>query len=181
MILTEYTAQLLELANFLNKPPFQLLSPYFKDITPLIVGKLLTSPGVLTDLCQLLTVTPREFLTFTRAPALSSAIKSFNPAIINTVAALVERNLGALLLEDSYQYLPEILLMEDETIVRKAMSFLCRDVLDNIIQQRAKHTDKMDEAKLLRTCTAPLLAELAIHLASEDEVRCERVSGLMLW
>lgn len=107
-------------------------------------------------------------------------MKSFNRAIIDTVAALVEQNPGALLLEDSYQYLPEILLMEDEATVRRAMSFLCRDVLDNIIRQRTRQTDKMDETRLLRTCTAPLLAELAMHLASDDRIRCERVSCLTL-
>lgn len=85
-----------------------------------------------------------------------------------------------MLLEDSFEYLPEILLMEDEAAVRKAMKFLCLDVLNTIIEQRTKKKDQMDEARLLRTCTAPLLAELSMHLASEDQIRCERVSGLIL-
>lgn len=168
--------QILELGTSLNKAPFQLLSPYFKQITPLIVEKLPTSPGILLDVCQLLTVTPRDFLTYTRAPALAAAIKSRNRIIIDIIASHVEQNSGALLLENAQEYLPEVLLIEDETTVRRAMSFLCRDVLNEIIQRRTRKTDGMTEARLLGSCGAPLIGELAIQLGSEDEKRRERVS-----
>ncbi|KAH7344042.1 hypothetical protein B0J17DRAFT_625622 [Rhizoctonia solani] len=161
-------AQILELASFLNKAPFQLLSPYFKQITPFIVDRLSTSSGVLHDVCQLLTVSPRDFLTYTRASALAAAIRSCNKAVIDVIAGHVEQNTGALLLENAQEYLTEILLVGDETSVRKSMSFLCRDVLNEIIQRRTRKADGMTEARLLGSCGAPLIGELVIQLGSED-------------
>ncbi|KAJ1308398.1 hypothetical protein OPQ81_004104 [Rhizoctonia solani] len=161
-------AQILELASFLNKAPFQLLSPYFKQITPLIVDRLSTSSSVLYDVCQLLTVSPRDFLTYTRASALAAAIKSRNRAVIDVIAGHIEQNTGALLLENAQEYLTEILLMGDEASVRKSMSFLCRDVLNEIIQRRTRKADGMTEARLLGSCGAPLIGELVIQLGSDD-------------
>ncbi|CAE6445919.1 unnamed protein product [Rhizoctonia solani] len=167
-------AQILELASFLNKAPFQLLSPYFKQITPFIVDRLSTSSGVLHDVCQLLTVSPRDFLTYTRASALAAAIRSCNKAVIDVIAGHVEQNTGALLLENAQEYLTEILLIGDETSVRKSMSFLCRDVLNEIIQRRTRKADGMTEARLFGSCGAPLIGELVIQLGSEDTDRYDK-------
>ncbi|CAE6451648.1 unnamed protein product [Rhizoctonia solani] len=167
-------AQILELAGFLNKAPFQLLSPYFKQITPLIVERLSTSSSALHDVCQLLTVSPRDFLTYTRASALAAAIKSCNKSVIDVIAGHVEQNTGALLLENAQEYLTEILLMGDEAGVQKSMSFLCRDVLNEIIQRRTRKADGMTEARLLGSCGAPLIGELVIQLGSEDIERHDK-------
>ncbi|CAE6465638.1 unnamed protein product [Rhizoctonia solani] len=167
-------AQILELTSFLNKAPFQLLSPYFKLITPLIIDKLSTSSSVLHDVCQLLTVSPRDFLTYTRASALAAAIRSRNKAVIDLIAGHVEQNTGALLLDNAQEYLTEILLVGDEASVRKSMSFLCRDVLNEIIQRRTRKADGMTEARLLGSCGAPLIGELVIQLGSEDGQRQEK-------
>lgn len=167
--------QILELGSCLNKAPFQLLSPYFKIITPLIVDKLLTSPGILSDVCQLLAVTPRDFLTYTKAPALLAAIKSSNRAIIDQLSVYIERNPGALLLDNAEEYIPDILFMEDEAAARKAMSFVCR-TLGEYLRRRTGKNDEMTESRLLNTCAAPLLGELVMHLGSEDSQRREKVS-----
>ncbi|CAE7142760.1 unnamed protein product [Rhizoctonia solani] len=167
-------AQILELASFLNKAPFQLLSPYFKQITPLIVDRLSTSSSALHDVCQLLTVSPRDFLTYTRASALAAAIRSCNRAVIDVIAGHVEQSTGALLLENAQEYLTEILLTGDEASVRRSMSFLCRDVLNEIIQRRTRKADGMTEARLLGSCGAPLIGELVIQLGSEDKERQEK-------
>ncbi|ELU38352.1 phosphatidylinositol 3- and 4-kinase, putative [Rhizoctonia solani AG-1 IA] len=169
-------AQILEMASFMNKAPFQLLSPYFKQITPLVVEKLSTSSDVLPDVCRLLTVSPRDFLTYTRAPALAAAIKSCNKAVIDVIAGYVEQNTGALLLENAQEYLTEILLVGSESSIRKSMSFLCRDVLNEIIQRRTRKNDEMTEARLLGSCGAPLIGELVIQLGSEDIERRDKVS-----
>ncbi|KAG8694478.1 serine/threonine-protein kinase M1, partial [Ceratobasidium sp. 395] len=165
---------ILELGTYLNKAPFQLLSPYFKLITPLIVDKLLTSPGILSDVCQILAVTPRDFLTYTKAPALLAAIKSSNRQVIETLAGHIERNPGALLLDNAEEYLPEILFMENESAARKAMSWLACNALDEYLRRRTGQSGQMDEARLLKTCAAPLLGELVMHLGSEDEKRREK-------
>ncbi|CAE6443988.1 unnamed protein product [Rhizoctonia solani] len=167
-------AQILELASFLNKAPFQLLSPYFKLITPLIVDKLSTSSSVLHDVCQLLAVSPRDFLTYTRASALAAAIRLRNKAVIDVIAGHVEQNTGTLLLENAQEYLTEILLVGDEASVRKSMSFLCRDVLNEIIQRRTRKAGGMTETRLLGSCGAPLVGELVIQLGSEDGERQEK-------
>ncbi|KAG8747053.1 serine/threonine-protein kinase M1 [Ceratobasidium sp. 414] len=167
-------SRILELGNCLNKAPFQLLSPYFKLITPLIVDKLLTSPGILSDVCQVLAVTPRDFLTYTKVPALLAAIKSSNRAVIEALAGHIERNPGALLLDNAEEYLPEILFMEDEAAARKAMSWLCRNALDEYLRRRTGKAGQMTESRLLKTCVAPLLGELVMRLGSEDEKRREK-------
>ncbi|KAF8709080.1 UVSB PI-3 kinase, MEI-41 and ESR-1, partial [Rhizoctonia solani] len=169
-------AQILEMASFMNKAPFQLLSPYFKQITPLVVEKLSTSSDVLPDVCRLLTVSPRDFLTYTRAPALAAAIKSCNKAVIDVIAGYVEQNTGALLLENAQEYLTEILLVGSESSIRKSMSFLCRDVLNEIIQRRTRKNDEMTEARLLGSCGAPLIGELVIQLGSEDIERRDKAN-----
>ncbi|KAG9097745.1 serine/threonine-protein kinase M1 [Ceratobasidium sp. 370] len=171
---TKNSLRILELGNCLNKAPFQLLSPYFKLITPLIVDKLLTSPGLLSDVCQILAVTPRDFLTYTKAPALLAAIKSSNRAVIEALSGHIERNPGALLLDNAEEYLPEILFMEDEAAARKAMSWLCRNALDEYLRRRTGKAGQMTESRLLKTCAAPLLGELVMHLGSEDEKRREK-------
>ncbi|KAG9127763.1 serine/threonine-protein kinase M1 [Ceratobasidium sp. 392] len=167
-------AQILELGTCLNKAPFQLLSPYFKLITPLIVNKLLTSPGILSDVCQILAVTPRDFLTYTKAPAILAAIKSSNRQVVEALAGHIERNPGALLLDNAEEYLPEILFMEEEAAARKAMAWLCRVAIDEYLRRRTGQAGQMSESRLLKTCTAPLLGELVMHLGSEDEKRQER-------
>ncbi|QRV72397.1 phosphatidylinositol 3- and 4-kinase [Ceratobasidium sp. AG-Ba] len=167
-------SQIIELASYLNKAPFQLLSPYFKLITPFIVGKLLTSPGILSDVCQILAFTPRDFLTYTKAPAILAAIKSSNRNIIDALAGHIEVNPGKLLLDNPEAYLPEILFMDDEAAARKAMSFLCRDVLDEYMRRRTGKSGQMNEPRLLNSCTAPLLGELVMHLGSEDQNRREK-------
>ena len=154
--------KLTQVARYIGKSPYLLLSPFFPDLSPfLLTGRL----DLLNEATQFLGISRASFVETTLHYSVPHAVLAQNKAVLEGIAGLVNRPLGLLLVEHPTlmpHVLKAIYMQKQNDAVPKAAAWLME------VLQVLKHGDApIALSNLLSTHLTNLLVEIIIDLGDE--------------
>ena len=157
--------QLRGIAAHRKKTFYNLVSPFLPDLACLAVSKLISSPNALHELCRLLGVAARDFLTQTLHLTLPPFVVHEQEIALQKIAEQVGFNIATLLVKHAAPVLTKTFLHP------KADSIFA------FIQGQVAKTNKQVEGhSIVQSCLLNLICELVSVLGDTEQLEGRDVS-----
>lgn len=160
--------QLVDIAAYRNKQPYNLLSPYVERISVLLAESLVPNPQVVAETMQFIGYNRQAFFTLeaARKAVIPTLVVRQNRPALETLSNILGQRLGLILIDEGAPILAQIFMSPRATTV-SALNFVGSLLNELINSSTAPPKATLD--KYIRASIVPLVVTIVIELGDEDE------------
>lgn len=157
--------QLVDIATYRHKQPYNLLSPYLDKLSVLLAESLVPHPEVVGATMDFIGYNRQAFFTLeaSRKNVIPALVLRRNRPALETLATILCQRVGAILIEEGPVILAKVFLTPQET--DRALDFLILLVNESIVNSRSNATT-IDKFVLLNIVN--LIVTIAVELGDQD-------------
>ncbi|KZO97981.1 hypothetical protein CALVIDRAFT_50339 [Calocera viscosa TUFC12733] len=155
--------QLQAIAQSRGVSPYNLFAPHLPRISVVLVEKLASAPQMVSEACQLISLTRNDFLSLTLDHTLPPLIASGRRDVLQIISRDLNKSIAGMAVARDSLVLAHLFLCPSEVQTDTGIEFLL-----GIISEATGKAASITLVGLIKGCMVPLLSELVMNLGDED-------------
>ncbi|KZT62935.1 hypothetical protein CALCODRAFT_425546, partial [Calocera cornea HHB12733] len=158
--------QLQAIAQARGVSPYNLLAPHLPRISVVLVEKLASAPQMLSEACQLMSLSPNDFLSLTLDHTLPPLFASGRRDLLQIISKDLKKSIAGMALDHGSLILAHIFLCPSEVQTDAGIEFLF-----STLTEAAAKADSITLVGVIKAHMVPLLSEIVMNLGDEDPTK----------
>ncbi|KAG6832347.1 hypothetical protein H0H87_001811 [Tephrocybe sp. NHM501043] len=147
------------LKHMTGKSVYSLLGRYIDRVAPFLVSRYYTQPGLLTETCRLMGMSPATFISITRQQTYPQLFGNCDLKVLQSIARVLEVPISALCLQEAPHVLAYVFQLPGSGQTQKAIEFI-----EKIVATDLPGSVTVTIQDLMKSSQVQILAEIVIEL-----------------